>query len=170
VGSGALRSQGGKPLGPRALRSRTFRARVRRPLRRSRRERLRESSFPPDLGSRSLPGRAGPGVDPGLPGAPGIGSDPARSGRSPEDRFPRVFLRPFRPLGMIYREEVPMPDSGGGGGTPLRNSLWNLLYRVVSSNDHSRTAWGAILRRSCLAFFKQPIDDLPSSDNDASRR
>jgi len=71
---------------------------------------------------------------------------------------------------MICREEVPMPDSGGGRGTSLRNSLWNLLYRVVSSNDHSRTAWGAILRGSCLAFFKQPIDDLPSSDNDASRR
>ena len=64
-----------------------------------------------------------------------------------------------------------MPDGGEGmGGTPLRNSLWNLLYRVVSSNDHSRTAWGAILRGSCLAFFKRPIDDLPSSDNDASRR
>lgn len=63
-----------------------------------------------------------------------------------------------------------MPDVAGGVGTPLRNSLWNLLYRIVSSNDHSRTAWGAILRGSCLAFFKEPIDDLPSSDNDASRR
>ncbi|MGB3401046.1 MAG: hypothetical protein WBA34_12855, partial [Candidatus Deferrimicrobiaceae bacterium] len=63
-----------------------------------------------------------------------------------------------------------MPDDDGGGGSPLRNSLWNLLYRIVSSNDHSRTAWGAILRGSCLAFFKEPIDDLPSSDNDASRR
>ncbi|MGA6993268.1 MAG: hypothetical protein WBX50_05150 [Candidatus Deferrimicrobiaceae bacterium] len=63
-----------------------------------------------------------------------------------------------------------MHDVGAEAGTPLRNSLWNLLYRVVSSNDHSRTAWGAILRGSCLAFFKEPIDDLPSSDNDASRR
>ena len=79
-------------------------------------------------------------------------------------------MLPLRPLGMICREEASMPDDGGGGGTPLRISLWNLLYRIVSSNDHSRTAWGAILRGSCLAFFKEPIDDLPSSDNDASRR
>jgi hypothetical protein len=71
---------------------------------------------------------------------------------------------------MICREEESMPDGAEVVGTPLRNSLWNLLYRIVSSNDHSRTAWGAILRGSCLAFFKEPIDDLPSSDNDASRR
>lgn len=63
-----------------------------------------------------------------------------------------------------------MPDGGGGVGTPLRNSLWNLLYRIVSLNDHSRTAWGAILRGACRAFFKEPIDELPSSDNEASRR
>ncbi|MGE5663642.1 MAG: hypothetical protein ACM31I_04855 [Deltaproteobacteria bacterium] len=54
--------------------------------------------------------------------------------------------------------------------TPLRNSLWNLLYRVVSANDRSRTAWTALLRGACLAFFKQTIDDLPSADNDASMR
>jgi hypothetical protein len=35
--------------------------------------------------------------------------------------------------------------------------------------DHSKTAWTAVLRGSCLAFFKEPIDDLPSSDNEASR-
>ena len=51
----------------------------------------------------------------------------------------------------------------------LRVSLWNLLYRVVSATDHSRTAWTAMLRGACLAFFKAPIDDLPAADNDASR-
>ena len=55
------------------------------------------------------------------------------------------------------------------GGSPLRNSLWNLLFRVVSSTDHSRTAWASILRGACLAFFKEPIDELPLSDNDSSR-
>jgi hypothetical protein len=55
-------------------------------------------------------------------------------------------------------------------GTPLRKSLWNLLYRVISSTDHSHTAWGAILRGSCLAFFKETIDDLPAADSEASRR
>ena len=60
--------------------------------------------------------------------------------------------------------------AGAAAGTPLRNSLWNLLYRVVSSTDHSRTAWGAILRGACLAFFKETIDDLPTADNEASRR
>ena len=59
---------------------------------------------------------------------------------------------------------------GGEAGTPLRKSLWNLLYRVISSTDHSRTAWGAILRGSCLAFFKETIDDLPTADNEASCR
>ncbi len=54
--------------------------------------------------------------------------------------------------------------------TPLRNSLWNLLYRVVSANDRSRTAWAGILRGSCLLFFKETIDDLPVGDNDASLR
>ena len=54
-------------------------------------------------------------------------------------------------------------------GSTLRNSLWNLLFRIVSSTDHSRTVWTAVLRGSCLAFFKEPIDDLPASDNDASR-
>src|SRR5574342_80472 len=53
---------------------------------------------------------------------------------------------------------------------PLRNSLWNLLYRIVSANDRSRTAWTAILRGACLAFFKETIDDLPTADNDASLR
>jgi hypothetical protein len=51
----------------------------------------------------------------------------------------------------------------------LRNSLWNLLYRVVSATDHSRTVWTAVLRGACLAFFKEPIDDLPAADNEASR-
>ena len=54
-------------------------------------------------------------------------------------------------------------------GYALRNSLWNLLYRVVSSTDHSKTVWTAVLRGSCLAFFKEPIDDLPAGDNEASR-
>src|SRR3990170_3131625 len=66
------------------------------------------------------------------------------------------------------REETPCRSSRAG--TPLRKSLWNLLYRVISSSDHSRTAWGAILRGSCLAFFKETIDDLPTADNEASCR
>jgi hypothetical protein len=36
--------------------------------------------------------------------------------------------------------------------------------------DHSRTAWTAILRGSCLVFFKAPIDELPAADNEASRQ
>lgn len=52
----------------------------------------------------------------------------------------------------------------------LRNSLWNLLYRVVAANDRTKTAWTAILRGACLAFFKETIDDLPAADNDASLR
>ena len=71
---------------------------------------------------------------------------------------------------MISREDASVGDGREGAGTPLRNSLWNLLYRVVSGTDHSRTAWGAILRGACLAFFKKTIDDLPVTDNDASRR
>jgi hypothetical protein len=62
---------------------------------------------------------------------------------------------------------------GDGGrdrsGSPLRNSLWNLLYRVLSSTDFARVAWTAVLRGACLSFFKEPIDELPLSDNDASR-
>ncbi len=54
-------------------------------------------------------------------------------------------------------------------GTPLRNSLWNLLFRVVSSTDFSRIAWTTVLRGACLSFFKEPIDELPLADNDASR-
>jgi hypothetical protein len=54
-------------------------------------------------------------------------------------------------------------------GTPLRNSLWNLLFRVVSSTDFSKIAWTTVLRGSCLAFFREPIDELPLADNDASR-
>ena len=57
----------------------------------------------------------------------------------------------------------------GNAGTPLRNSLWNLLFRVVSSTDFSRIAWTTILRGACLSFLKEPIDELPLSDNDASR-
>ncbi len=63
-----------------------------------------------------------------------------------------------------------MHDVGGGAGTPLRISLWNLLYRVVNSNDHSRTAWSAVLRGASLSFFKKTLDDLPLDDNEASRR
>lgn len=63
-----------------------------------------------------------------------------------------------------------MGDGGRVAGTPLRNSLWNLLYRVVSSSDHSRTAWEAVLRGAALSFFKETVDDLPLADNEASRR
>ena len=54
-------------------------------------------------------------------------------------------------------------------GSPLRNSLWNLLFRVVSSTDFAHIAWTTVLRGACLSFFKVPIDELPLSDNDASR-
>jgi hypothetical protein len=54
-------------------------------------------------------------------------------------------------------------------GTPLRNSLWNLLFRVVSSTDYSKIAWTTVLRGAVLAFFREPIDELPLADNDASR-
>jgi hypothetical protein len=62
-------------------------------------------------------------------------------------------------------------DNGEAGrsGSPLRNSLWNLLFRVLSSTDFARVAWTAILKGACLSFFKEPIDELPLSDNDASR-
>lgn len=62
----------------------------------------------------------------------------------------------------IHRDDTPP-------GSPLRISLWNLLYRIVSASDHSRTAWTSILRGACLVFFKEPIDDLPVNDNEASR-
>ena len=54
-------------------------------------------------------------------------------------------------------------------GSPLRNSLWNLLFRVLSSTDFARIAWTTVLRGACLSFFKETIDELPLSDNDASR-
>ncbi|MBE0604811.1 MAG: hypothetical protein IH610_00805 [Deltaproteobacteria bacterium] len=57
----------------------------------------------------------------------------------------------------------------GKSETPLRNSLWNLLFRVLSSTDFARIAWTTVLRGACLSFFKEPIDELPLSDNDASR-
>jgi len=60
-------------------------------------------------------------------------------------------------------------DEHGTSGTPLRNSLWNLLFRVLSSTDFARIAWTTVLRGACLSFFKEPIDELPLSDNDASR-
>jgi len=63
----------------------------------------------------------------------------------------------------VGNETVPTP------GTPLRNSLWNLLFRVVSSTDFSKIAWTTVLRGACLAFFREPIDELPLADNDASR-
>ncbi|MFA5807120.1 MAG: hypothetical protein WC978_01985 [bacterium] len=63
-----------------------------------------------------------------------------------------------------------MSDGGHDkSGSPLRNSLWNLLFRVLSSTDFSRIAWTTVLRGACLSFFKEPIDELPLSDNDASR-
>ena len=57
----------------------------------------------------------------------------------------------------------------GKSGTALRNSLWNLLFRVLSSTDFARIAWTTVLGGACLSFFKEPIDELPLSDNDASR-
>jgi hypothetical protein len=60
-------------------------------------------------------------------------------------------------------------DTVSTQGTPLRNSLWNLLFRVVSSTDFSKIAWATVLRGACLAFFREPIDELPLTDNDASR-
>jgi hypothetical protein len=60
-------------------------------------------------------------------------------------------------------------ETGGASGTTLRNSLWNLLFRVVSSTDFSRIAWTTVLRGAALAFFREPIDELPLNDNDASR-
>ncbi|MGE5283406.1 MAG: hypothetical protein ACM3OG_00370 [Actinomycetota bacterium] len=60
-------------------------------------------------------------------------------------------------------------DGHDRSGSPLRNSLWNLLFRVLSSTDFARVAWAAVLRGACLSFFKEPIDELPLSDNDASR-
>jgi len=62
-----------------------------------------------------------------------------------------------------------MADSASPASPALNNSLWNLLYRIVSATDHSRTVWIAVLRGACLSFFKEPIDDLPAADNDASR-
>lgn len=63
-----------------------------------------------------------------------------------------------------------MSDEGNDkSGSPLRNSLWNLLFRVLSSTDFAHVAWTAILRGACLSFFREPIDELPLSDNDASR-
>ncbi|MBI5905278.1 MAG: hypothetical protein HZB86_06965 [Deltaproteobacteria bacterium] len=60
-------------------------------------------------------------------------------------------------------------EKDGAAGTALRNSLWNLLFRVVASTDFSRVAWTTVLRGACVAFFKEPIDELPLADNDASR-
>jgi len=63
-----------------------------------------------------------------------------------------------------------MSDGGHDtSGSPLRNSLWNLLFRVLSSTDFARIAWTTVLRGACLSFFKEPIDELPLTDNDASR-
>ncbi len=63
-----------------------------------------------------------------------------------------------------------MSDGGRDkSGSPLRNSLWNLLFRVLSSTDFAHVAWSTVLRSACLSFFKEPIDELPFSDNDASR-
>jgi hypothetical protein len=63
-----------------------------------------------------------------------------------------------------------MSDGGHDtSGSPLRNSLWNLLFRVLSSTDFARIAWTTVLGGASLSFFKEPIDELPLSDNDASR-
>jgi hypothetical protein len=63
-----------------------------------------------------------------------------------------------------------MSDGGHDkSGSPLRNSLWNLLFRVLSSTDFAHIAWTTVLRSACLSFFKEPIDELPLSVNDASR-
>jgi hypothetical protein len=40
---------------------------------------------------------------------------------------------------------------------------------VLSSTDFARIAWTTVLRSACLSFFKEPIDELPLADNDASR-
>jgi len=62
-----------------------------------------------------------------------------------------------------------MSDSAGGtSATALRNSLWNLLFRVLSSTDFSKSVWSAALRGAGLAFFKEPIDVLPE-ENDLAR-
>jgi hypothetical protein len=58
--------------------------------------------------------------------------------------------------------------AGGAAGTALRNSLWNLLFRVLNSTDYAKTAWTAVLRGACLSFLKEPIDELPS-ESDACR-
>ena len=72
-----------------------------------------------------------------------------------DDPLRVFFARADPPSGKIFPVGDAMRDHvGAAAGTPLRNSLWNLLYRVVSSTDHSRTAWGAILRGACLAFGK----------------
>src|SRR3990170_3115097 len=135
------------------------------------------------MGPVSLPGGRGTGMDPWTLGGARIASANAReetTGRpvnltkhSPrrEDPLRVFFARADPPSGKIFPGGDAMRDhAGAAAGTPLRNSLWNLLYRVVSSTDHSRTAWGAILRGACLAFFKETIDDLPTADNEAARR
>jgi hypothetical protein len=39
----------------------------------------------------------------------------------------------------------------------------------LTSTDFAHIAWTTVLRGACLSFFKEPIDELPLSDNDASR-
>lgn len=73
------------------------------------------------------------------------------------------------PLGRVRLPDAGRPPTMTISGSPLKNSLWNLLYRIVSATDHSRTAWSAILRGACLGFFREPIDLLPERDNDGSR-
>jgi hypothetical protein len=40
---------------------------------------------------------------------------------------------------------------------------------VLSSTDFARIAWTTVLGGASLSFFKEPIDELPLTDNDASR-
>lgn len=109
-----------------------------------------------------------------------------KSADNPEYRFRRRVWRPVtqptnprgNPPGVFFflfhvaRGGI-IPVVGNGehdkSGSPLRNSLWNLLFRVLSSTDFARVAWTTVLRGACLSFFKEPIDELPLSDNDASR-
>ena len=82
---------------------------------------------------------------------------------------PRGFF--FPRITVAWGGIIPVMGNGehDKSGSPLRNSLWNLLFRVLSSTDFARIAWTTVLRGACLSFFKEPIDELPLSDNDASR-
>lgn len=40
---------------------------------------------------------------------------------------------------------------------------------MLSSTDFAKIAWTTVLRGAALAFFREPIDELPLTENDASR-